>query len=309
MDRFLLGNSATWILENKAEVPTDKKDLDQQISVCIYTSISEEYQYLVEGLTSGLVAWKAVLQHFQKTSISRRLKARQEFYHVTHDPTRPIDVYIHAIISARSTLQNLGCTIEDTETTGMDVLLMNLHPDYHTIRTSILTAKDEPTLDSVKSILTGASVSAIVTVKQEPTGFALAAQGRRGFQSGNRSHGQTRSRSPQGSSQRGNWNFQSGHSSGSKSDRPPSRQDDKGFRWCDPTNERHCHRCGRSGHIAALCIYDMPQHIKDWVMNNPSRSSDGANMAASDSGPGEHAGFASHTSGLDYDVSDMPIFT
>jgi len=38
-----------------------------------------------------------------------------------------------------------------------------------------------------------------------------------------------------------------------------------------PPTKNHCHRCGRSGHIAARCIYDMPQHIKDWVMHNSPR--------------------------------------
>ncbi|KAL1687027.1 hypothetical protein GGG16DRAFT_105315 [Schizophyllum commune] len=43
-----------------------------------------------------------------------------------------------------------------------------------------------------------------------------------------------------------------------------------GFRWCDPTHDSHCHCCGQKGHIAAYCIYDMPQKVKQWVMRRPT---------------------------------------
>ena len=46
-------------------------------------------------------------------------------------------------------------------------------------------------------------------------------------------------------------------------------EDEKGNRWCDPMNENHCHRCGRIGHIAARCVYDMPDDIKSWVLDRP----------------------------------------
>jgi gag-polypeptide of LTR copia-type len=53
--------------------------------------------------------------------------------------------------------------------------------------------------------------------------------------------------------------------------RDPDPVDDKGFRWCDPTASGVCHRCGRTGHPAARCMYNMPQHVKDWLMSRPSR--------------------------------------
>jgi hypothetical protein len=49
--------------------------------------------------------------------------------------------------------------------------------------------------------------------------------------------------------------------------------DNKGYRWCNPVNNQGCHRCGRTGHIAARCMYEMPQHVKDWLMAPRSRSS------------------------------------
>ncbi|KZV86516.1 hypothetical protein EXIGLDRAFT_577386, partial [Exidia glandulosa HHB12029] len=44
----------------------------------------------------------------------------------------------------------------------------------------------------------------------------------------------------------------------------PGRVDSRNFTWCDTTTD-NCHRCGRSGHIAARCMLDMPQHVRDWI--------------------------------------------
>lgn len=44
--------------------------------------------------------------------------------------------------------------------------------------------------------------------------------------------------------------------------------DDKGFHWCN-ANSDGCHRCGRKGHRALNCIYDMPRKVKDHIMKNP----------------------------------------
>ena len=90
-------------------------------------------------------------------------------------------------------------------------------------------------------------------------------------------------------------------SSRPSSPRPAPSREDKGYRWCDPLNEGHCHRCGRSGHIAARCIHDMPQHVKEWVMNGPPHQPDSGHFAAE-----EIAGLAFHEA----DVTNLPpLFT
>jgi hypothetical protein len=124
---------------------------------------------------------------------------------------------------------------------------MNLHPSFHTIYTSILTAKSEPSLSDVKGILIGSASSAII-IKSEPVDITLATQ------SSNK-HDIPRKQSGQFSR------------TGTTPSSPP--EDKKGFHWCDPTNEGHCHHCGHPGHIAAHCIYNMPQDVQDWVMNYP----------------------------------------
>ena len=220
-------------------VPADKKDLDEVLVFYIWGSIAEEMRYLVDGKESGLEAWKAVLDHFQKSNYGGRLKARKEFYNVVHDPSKPISVYIYSVEKAAQVLKNLKVNIEEQELT--DILLMNLHESYSNIRTSILTSEDAPDLSRIKSILAGSSLPII---KQEYEDFILPAAN--AVRAGRRTRPSTSTTS--------------------------TPIDLKGIRWCNPTNEGHCHRCGRPGHVAHLCIFDMPQHIKDWVMNGRNSS-------------------------------------
>ena len=44
--------------------------------------------------------------------------------------------------------------------------------------------------------------------------------------------------------------------------------DNKGFRWSDTDRDGVCHCCGHSGHIAARCMFNMPQSVKDWIMSS-----------------------------------------
>ena len=45
-------------------------------------------------------------------------------------------------------------------------------------------------------------------------------------------------------------------------------KNEKGYHWCDTTNDHHCHRCGHTGHNAARCTADMPPKVKAWILNN-----------------------------------------
>ncbi|KAJ7115022.1 hypothetical protein C8R44DRAFT_795181, partial [Mycena epipterygia] len=136
--------------------------------------------------------------------------------------------------------------------------------------TTITSNKDEQKLDDVIGILNGSTVDP--PVKQEDDGsptLAMAMTGSR-FGSGGRRGGGAGGGHSGDHDGHGYGSGNHGNGSGGGSGVPHGDQnsDDKGYHWCDPTNKNHCHCCGRSGHIAARCIHDMPQHIKDWVMNN-----------------------------------------
>lgn len=233
-----------------ATVPTDGLALlDKRLVLQIWSRIDPSLQYLVtssDDKTSALEVMRSIRGKFQRSSMARRIKARHDFHHVHHDPSQPIDIYIQSVAQAVKVLKELKCSVDDTE--QLDVLLMNLDDSYATVRTSILSQKEEPSLEDAKAILTGASISA-VAVKIEPD-ISHGAFGAAAF-AAPREH---RRPSPSPSSGAGSI-------------------DNKGFRWCDPTKDGHCHRCGRTGHVAYLCIFDMPRAIKDWVMRAPPSTS------------------------------------
>jgi len=255
MKMFFLGVGMDGIItgslpSGSSELASWKK-LDRQIIAYIYTKVDPDYQYLIQDLESGQEAWKALRSHFEKSTMGHRMQARENFYSVTHDPSKPIDFYIQSLKAAKSKLSALGVQVDDTE--FMDVLLMHLDPSFYTIRTTILTQKD-PTLEDIITILTS-STSANIIPKSEPEDTVLVAGRNRGREFA------------------GNGGSSSGVSGSWRNNGQQSRHgvqgspvDSKGFRWCNPTNEGACHRCGRTGHIAARCMYDMPQEVKDWLM-------------------------------------------
>ncbi|KII87759.1 hypothetical protein PLICRDRAFT_176528, partial [Plicaturopsis crispa FD-325 SS-3] len=57
---------------------------------------------------------------------------------------------------------------------------------------------------------------------------------------------------------------------------------DSGFSWGNPHSERGCWRCGKDGHIAAKCIYDMPSWRRDEVLRESAKR---ANKASRHSPP------------------------
>ena len=169
-------------------MPTDpeKVALDRRLVGLMYSRISPSYQFLVADKKSGLLAWKALKAQFERSTMARRIKARTEFDEVRHDPSQPIDIYIHVVEAARLTLKGLGIIVDNAHV--KDVLLRNLDPAYDTIRTSILSSATEPDLATIKVTLSS-SASAII-IKSEPVTLASAARaGRRGYGSGKKDAG------------------------------------------------------------------------------------------------------------------------
>jgi hypothetical protein len=248
MSFFFLGVGVAGITDG--EIPTEAAELkrwnalDKQLTAYIYTRVAEDYRYLLKGITSGRTAFQTLQKFFERSTMGHRMNARKEFYSITHDPTSPIEVYFQALLTAKSKLKALGVDIDDME--FKDVLLIHLHPDFHHVRASVLAQKTEPSLEDIKTMLTGA-VSATeipgISIKQEPVEFSMAA---------------TRGRFSKASVKVESSGY--------------GAIDGKGYRWCNPVDNPGCHRCGRTGHVSARCMYDMPQHVKDWLMVPRSRS-------------------------------------
>lgn len=227
------------------------KKLDRKMTAYIYSKVNADYHYLIEDLESGSEAWKKLQAHFQKSTMGNRMQARKELYAVEHDPSKPVDFYIQAMTSAKKKLTALGCSVDDTE--FKDILLMNLHPSFHPIRTNILAQSTEPSLDEMKTLLT--SSTAAEDYKLDLTSSALF--------SSNSTHNKVKGP-----------HYGHKHSSA-------SQIDDQGFKWCNSSNDTCCHRCGRPGHIAARCVHNMPQEVREWIFSNNSHSSHIAQEQAS----------------------------
>jgi hypothetical protein len=242
MEMLFMGAGADYLIDatSSTSIPTECSKLDKQLVFYIWSRVDQEFRYLVQDAkSSALLVWTTLVSHFQKSTMPRRLAARQQLYSVVHDPSKPIDTFIHAVTAAAKVLADLGYKVEDTEI--KDLLLMKLDDSYASVRTSIMTAKDEPDLDTIKALLSSASSS----FTQSPPIIAGAMMSSNGPRSRPKS------------------SFSAAGCTQPSSPLPP---DDKGYQWCNPSNQDACHRCGRANHIAAFCIFNMPQYVKDWVM-------------------------------------------
>ena len=146
---------------------------------------------------------------------------------------------------------------------------MNLDSSYHTIKMSLLTQTNEPSLETIHNILTSSAnnmVSADITsMKSEPTETALIIRGRNLKPLGHLSCGDRKgsplpalSKGRSGGNQTSSGGGDCGNSGGGKKDL-------RGYMWCNPSNEGNCFRCGHSGHFATCCHVNMPPEIRDWV--------------------------------------------
>ena len=152
---------------------------------------------------------------------------RKAFFGAVHDTSKPVNIFINDILSAKAQLEAIGVTIDDIAI--KDVILMNLDESFCDVKMSHLTQPTEPELTTIRSVLTmsGPIVNPdTTTMKSEE--MALSAC----FSNTSSSHSHS-------------------HTSESNHMYLGTKKDERGYRWCDPTHDNHCHRCGHTGHIAA----------------------------------------------------------
>jgi hypothetical protein len=162
---------------------------------------------------------------------------------------KPINIYIQQILDVKGQLVTIGHKIEDVEV--KDVILMNLHSSYETITLSLIMQPTKPSLDVICSILNSSSliIDAPFTVKSKSIDIVLAMKFKRSDNNKRAGHGHV-----SGSSGYGHGTSVGGI------------EDDKGYHWGDVTSD-NCHCCGHEGHIATLCVADMPPDIKSQILS------------------------------------------
>nr|GAT49568.1 predicted protein [Mycena chlorophos] len=255
------GESAD-IVNGTTPIPADATEAaawtkkDKAAMTIMWARMSKEVRAEAKGVTSGSVLYAKLKTKYEKSTWSRRVTLRTAFHNVRHDTTKPIEDYVTAVTSLRDQLEALGEKVSDNY--FKDVLLANLNPLYVAVRNSLLAQPTgESDLATVKSVISGALYINDDNIKTEPEDTALAIRNGNGSTGGKRAFASS-----------GSVSGRSGNSAAHTSGQSESHGIDKnGYRWCDPTNENHCHRCGRTNHIAARCVADMPKDIKAWVLN------------------------------------------
>ncbi|KII87549.1 hypothetical protein PLICRDRAFT_177295 [Plicaturopsis crispa FD-325 SS-3] len=171
---FLLANSAGGVLDG---VAPKQEGLDGTLLPFIWSKIALEWQFLVEDAVGAVATWKALQAHFEKSTMSNRLAARQALYSVIHDPQQPVSLYVQSLTAARAKLDALGVKIDDQE--FKDVLLMRLDDSFDSLRTTILAQSPEPDLARILSLLTSSALSGLFAsaVKGEESETALYSVG------------------------------------------------------------------------------------------------------------------------------------
>jgi hypothetical protein len=200
---------------------------------------------LANEATSIAEAWKKLKAHCNKNNMARHIEILWEMKNITHDPLKSIDGYIQAQAVKWRELEALGCKVE--EWMKKDYLLLGLHSSYHSIANTILSHKNEPSLDTIINTLTTAiPMSQIHSEETDDVKHAFA----------------TCAKFNKTGSQNGGSSCSFSKSSKSTS-----------LCWCSPNSNNDCHHCGETGHISDNCIHDMPPEVKNWIMQGPKQFS------------------------------------
>ncbi|TRM55268.1 hypothetical protein BD626DRAFT_419182 [Schizophyllum amplum] len=257
--RFCRGINATWVTSDKTTKVADADvALDNAIGFVLATRLERDVEAVVKDKYGGWEMYATLKAKYTKSTMARRVAARKAFYQCSHDfPTQSLEQFITTVQDKARVLTDMGISVADTEI--LDVILMNIHPAFFTVRTTLLSQSTEPTLTSAIGTLTSSPALNydFVKTEEEDTSRLLAANAARS-----------------GRPQRKDAEPRSG---GRTLDLSASWMDDKGYRWCD-VNSSDCHRCGHPGHIAAFCMFSMPEAIKQRIMDKVHLN---ANMAQS----------------------------
>ncbi|KAL1684991.1 hypothetical protein GGG16DRAFT_106639 [Schizophyllum commune] len=87
------------------------------------------------------------------------------------------------------------------------------------------------------------------------------------------------------------------HPDGRQADLTGGWVDDKGYRWCN-VNGDDCHRCERAGHIAAFCMYNMPEAIRQEISDRAHLNANMVSSLAVMEAEGEHQHLAQSAFGV-----------
>ena len=188
-------------------------------------------------------------RQFEALNFSCSVAFQKVFYDTVHNMSQPIKIYIRSVVNAKSQLKAIGVKVDNDAL--KDVILMNLDDSFSSVCTSLLTQPTEPSFNTIHSILGSSTHIVHPGIPIKPEEFSMAAK------VGQRCGKEMRSPGCRFSSEI--WRDCSAGG---------GIKDEKGYRWCDPTTNHHCHNCGHTGHNNARCTADMPPEVKAQILNN-----------------------------------------
>ncbi|KIM71726.1 hypothetical protein PILCRDRAFT_16787 [Piloderma croceum F 1598] len=216
-------------------------------------SKSSQVATLGSGETHGSTTFAKLKKQFEASNFSYCVALHKAFYGAVHDLSKLIKIYIRSVVNAKSQLEVIGVKVNND--TLKDIVLMNLDESFSDVRTSHLTQPTEPSFNTIHSVLGSSMHMVHPNIPAKLEDYVMAAKFKR-------SGGRKDRRSPGHGDSAGNWRD---HSKGG------GMKDEKGYHWCDTTNDHHCHRCGHMGHNTAHCMAGMPLEIKAWVLGSPGK--------------------------------------
>jgi hypothetical protein len=249
VETFLMLASLDGVIDAE-EVPTEAKApewaaKDRKAYAYIFFLVEPNYRAPILDIKSGREAWNKLVSEHEKDNATTRIGLRQHFYSLSHNPSLSIVVFIDAVLSIARQLASIGHKLDDLEIS--DKLLIGLHQSWAPVRTA-LTLREKSEKPEIEKITTA--------LKQFESNESLLAKP-------NPSVKVEESESNSGESSLA----VKGHGGGSKGSKYRGRSDE--YDWGNSRGQDDvCWRCGRGGHVARLCVADMPQEVKQKIFDH-----------------------------------------
>ncbi|KAI9061648.1 hypothetical protein FKP32DRAFT_1677862 [Trametes sanguinea] len=115
-----------------------EKLLELALTIIGLTINPDQYDYIQNTKTSPK-AWSTLQEAYEKNTRENRITLKCELYTAAHDPNTLICQYTNHITNLVNRLQSISVILSDDDI--INVLIINLHPSWASIATSLSTSQ------------------------------------------------------------------------------------------------------------------------------------------------------------------------